>query len=399
MRSRDTEIRALQQQAAESPHRAEILERLGWAFIANARETFDPGFYSVAESCARCILTANPEQPGGLLLLGHVHHSLHRFEDAERIARQLVELRGEWLDHGLLGDALMERGRIDEAAQHYQIMMDVRPGPQAYSRAAHIRWLRGDLNGAVDLMRRAVASVSPRDRESAAWMRTRLGRYLAQQGKSAAAEDMARRATAIIPDFPPALLLQGTLRLAARNCATAIGPLQSAAAANPLPDYQWALLEALESCNQSEQAARVRAALVATGARNDGRTTALFLASQEIDVRAALRLARRELAERADVHSYDAVAWALAVNGEPEAAYQASRSALAEGTVDARILCHAGVIAAQVGRTAEAASLLRRATDIDQMLLPSERARLARENARLVERATTCPETGINPNS
>ena len=124
-----------------------------------------------------------------LLLRGHVLHQLHRFREAEQIARALVSTREVALDFGLLGDTLMEQGRLTEAAAAYQRMVDLKPFYQSYVRAAHLRWMRGDLDGAIELIRLAIGSASPRDPESAAWAWTRLAAYELQAGR-------ARRAAA-----------------------------------------------------------------------------------------------------------------------------------------------------------------------------------------------------------
>ena len=97
------------------------------------------------------------------MLRGHVMHNLHRFAEAEALARQLVAQRESPYDHGLLGDALMEQGQLDEAVEAYQRMADLKPGFHAYSRIAHVRWLRGDLEGARQVMYVAVRAASPRD--------------------------------------------------------------------------------------------------------------------------------------------------------------------------------------------------------------------------------------------
>ncbi len=70
---------------------------------------------------------------------------MHRFSEAEAIARRLVAVREFVLDYGLLGDVLMEQGRVAEAAGAYQKMIDLKPFYQSYTRAAHLRWLKGDL--------------------------------------------------------------------------------------------------------------------------------------------------------------------------------------------------------------------------------------------------------------
>ena len=67
---------------------------------------------------------------------GHALHQLHRFHEAEVIARTLVTKREFVLDYALLGDTLMEQGRLAEAATAYQKMIDLKPFYQSYTRAA-----------------------------------------------------------------------------------------------------------------------------------------------------------------------------------------------------------------------------------------------------------------------
>ena len=62
---------------------------------------------------------------------------------------RLVVQRTFPLDYGLLGDAVLEQGSLDEAAIAYQCMVDLRPDLQSYSRVAHLRWLKGDVDGAI----------------------------------------------------------------------------------------------------------------------------------------------------------------------------------------------------------------------------------------------------------
>ena len=64
-----------------------------------------------ATSFIRCIASARPKS----------------------IARRLVTLREFVLDYGLLGDVLMEQGRLDEAATAYQRMIDLKPFYQSYT--------------------------------------------------------------------------------------------------------------------------------------------------------------------------------------------------------------------------------------------------------------------------
>src|SRR5436190_238772 len=79
---------------------------------------------------------------------GHVLHNLHHFLEAERLARSLVDERGSPRDWALLGDALMEQGKLPEAITAIQRLVELKPGTEAYSRIAQVRWLTGDLSGA-----------------------------------------------------------------------------------------------------------------------------------------------------------------------------------------------------------------------------------------------------------
>src|SRR5438093_6911119 len=136
----DQEIIGFQEKARNASDPIPLLERLGWAYIAKARTSFDPGYYKLAEQTALCMDAKKPGSLEAMLLRGHVLHSLHKFKEGEVVVRELVAKRGLSFDYGLLGDVLMEQGRLTEAVVAYQAMMDQKPGPEAYARAAHIRW-------------------------------------------------------------------------------------------------------------------------------------------------------------------------------------------------------------------------------------------------------------------
>ena len=87
----------------------------------------------------------------------------------------------------------------------------------------------------------------------------------------------------------------------------------------------------------------------ATNANVYDRTLALYLAGSGDDPSRALELAQAEISGRKDVYGYDALAWALLANHRPAEADTAMTTALAFGTHDAKLLYHAGMIAAALG--------------------------------------------------
>ena len=209
------------------------------------------------------------------------------------MARELVKKRGLHFDYGVLGDALMEQGKLDEAVVAYQAMMDQKPSPQAYSRAAHMRWLKGDLLGAIELMSWAAGVSNPRDPESAAWTSVRLARYKWQAGDTKSALELIDEALALQPEYPPALLERGRVLLALDKTTEAIEVSKRAAVLNPLPEYQWTLSEALRAADRVGEAQAIEAQLRRRGAADESRTFSLYLATRGEDVPAALTARRK----------------------------------------------------------------------------------------------------------
>ena len=368
----DKDIPKLQLDLRERRDRARAAEHLGYRFIALARLTNDAGYYKVAEQAAACLETMHPNTPTAWLLRGHVLHQMHRFGEAEAIARRLVASREFVLDFGLLGDVLMEQGRVAEAADAYQRMIDIKPFYQSYVRAAHLRWLKGDLRGAIRMMNAAVKAASPRDRESVAWAYSRLAMYELQQGDLRSAERMTDASLQYVPDYAAALLTRGRIQLAHNSHAEAVETLERAARSSQLPESQWALADALRVSKRTAEAVALEEQLVRDGATADPRTLALYLSTRREAGPRAVELARRELEVRSDIFTLDALAWALASIGQVDEASAVMARALAEGTEDGRLFVHAAVIAAADGREADARRWARKAWKLRSTLLPSE---------------------------
>jgi tetratricopeptide (TPR) repeat protein len=382
----DQAIRQLQQQARSDSEVAGTLKRLGWAFVTKARLSYDPGYYKLAEVCALCVRSKYSDDPDALLLQGHILQSLHKFKDAEPIARKLTTIRKEAFDYALLGDVLMEQGLLIEAVAAYQRMIDLKPDLQSYTRVAHMRWLKGDLDGAIEVMRMTVTSGSPGDPEPTAWAYTRLGIYELQAGDTETAARCADRAIQFADNYPAALLLRGRALLAQGKAKQAIDSLQRAAALTRLPEYEWTLADALRETGETQAAKELESSLCSDGAVTDPRTFALYLATRRQQVEKALKLAREELNARQDVFTIDALAWALNANGKLAEAQEYSKKALIEGTQDARLLYHAGCIALAASEYSDAERSFALSNRIKQMLMPSERDDLGKEFAVLRRR-------------
>jgi len=368
----DQEIRRLQQKVQSAPNPALFVERLGWTYVSKARTSFDPGFYKLAEQCAFCLESSSTNNPDAWLLHGHVLQNLHRFHEAEPLAISLVANRGLPADFGLLGDVLMELGKLDPAIEAYQKMMNLKPDLHAYARTAHVRWLTGDLEGALEAMKLAARAATPHDPESAAWVNSRLAWYEFQAGAFDNAREACASALDYQRDYPPALLLKGRLLLGEAQSRAAVESLRRACQLNPQPEYQWWFSEALHEAGQIEEARSIEAQLSKEGELNDPRTLCLFLATRSENVSSALRLAQNEMKTREDVFTLDALAWAEAAAGQWPEANAAMFQALSAGTRDARLFLHAGIIATKMADPERANLYLEKAAALMHTLLPSE---------------------------
>jgi tetratricopeptide (TPR) repeat protein len=383
----DRDIANWQKRAGAADAKAESFERLGWAFVAKARRTLDAGFYKLAEKTADAMDARFGVLREARLLRGHVLHNVHRFREAEAVARGLVEERGAATDLGLLSDALMEQGKLGEAVPVLQRMVNLKPGTEAFGRIAHVRWLKGDLNGAIAAMEQAMRAGTQHDAEAQAWTFARLSGYYLQAGRFVPALSAADAAAKLVADYAPAELARGRALVALGRDVDALAALRRAAELNPLPEYQWWLADTLRAAGAEAEAGKIETSLKARGESSDPRTLALFLATRGEGLKTALRLAQAELAERADSFTHDAVAWAWAANGDFAAAETAMRAALAEGTQDARLFFHAGEIALGRGERGVAQEYFVRAQSYAASLTPSERTRLASRIEGGAERA------------
>lgn len=373
----DKSIQQFQTALSDNSLDAKQLENLGWAYINKAQESFDPGFYKLAEQTVECMNRQQADTLATLLMQGHIFQNLHKFKQAELIARQLVQKRAYWYDYGLLGDALMEQGELSLATAAYQQMMDQNPGPQAYNRAAYMRWLTGDVDGAIELLKLSMSAYAGQNSISSAWTLTRIADYELQSGQIVSASKHINAVLAKQPGYAPALLVQSRIKMALGLKAQAIAVLTRALELNPLPEYKWELIEAIAGIEiLQNKRAEVERQLMQTGETEDRRTFALYLASTGIDPEKALTLAKQETAIRQDVFTLDTLAWALRANNQLDAADKYSKQALKAGTRSARLYYHAGVIASERGDTTEATRLLQLAKKLEINLLPSERKHL-----------------------
>ena len=358
----DALLRRLQDAVRKgAPREAELAA----AYLQKARESGDPSFYTRADGVLRRALARGPEDASELAEAAALAAGRHDFRTAERLARRARSLAPDSIGaFPVLVDALVELGRYREAERVLQRMVDLKPNLSSYARVSYFRELTGDLDGAAEALRLAIAAGGPVP-ENVAYVQSLLGSLELGRGRLAAARRAYAAALAAVPGYAPAVA--GRARLAARagDLDGAIARWRSLVTRLPLPEYVIALgeveLTAAERTGSSASAARLRVAgrrdlavvrvqerLLADAGVNTDVELAIYEADHG-DRRRAVWLAREAWAAAPSVRSADALGWALTRSGRPRAGLRWARRALRLGSLDPLFRYHAGVAALAAG--------------------------------------------------
>jgi tetratricopeptide (TPR) repeat protein len=334
---------------------------LAAAYLQKVRETGDASFYARADGVLRRALVRRPNDSYAVVQAATLAAARHDFAGALSLASRARELAPDSLaPFPVQVDALVELGRYGEAERVLQDFVDRKPNLAGYARVSYLRELHGDLDGAVEAMRLAIAAGGPVP-ENIAYVQTLLGGLELARGRAADARRAYAAALAAVPDYVPALA--GRARLAGSS-PRAIALWREVVDRLPLPEYAIGLGEA-ELAAGRESAGRRDLALVGAEEKllaGAGVNTDVELAVYESthgSKARGLALARRAWAAAPSVRSADALGWALTRSGRPREGLEWAHRALALGSVDPVFRYHAAVAARELGRRTEAARDLR----------------------------------------
>ncbi len=369
----------------KNPKDFEAYNALALALSRRARETSNVTFYAKADEALQKSFAISPgnfdgERTHVWLLLGK-----HEFAAALEAAKKLnKKVPDDVMVYGFLTDANVELGNYKEAEAAAQWMLDLRAGSiPGLTRAAYLRELFGDVDGALDLMVMAYQSTPPNESEDRAWILTQMAHLNLTIGKSSQAENLLQQALAIFPGYHYALGNLAKVRIQQKRFADAVGLLKQRYQAAPHAENLYDLGEALQLAGQAEEAKKAFAKfeknslLESYRADNSNHELIFYYADHANEPAKALDVAKRELARRHDVHTLDAYAWALYVNKRSEEARKQIEAALAAGIRDAKLFRHAGEIALKCGDQATAQKYLRQSAELNTTDSEVARTKLA----------------------
>src|SRR4030095_2940402 len=158
---------------------------LALALSRRARETGDPRYYDRSERELAVVLALDPSNLDAKKLqvwnlLGK--HEFGKARDAATVLNRQVP--DDVLIYGFVADANAELGNYDEAETAVQWMLDMRAANLAgHTRAAYLRELFGDVDGALELFTGAFKRMAATEGEDRAWILSQMGPLSLSIGK------------------------------------------------------------------------------------------------------------------------------------------------------------------------------------------------------------------------
>jgi len=340
---------------ADRPNDAKAMAALASALLVRVRETYDPRLYARAGELLDRAAALAPRDADVAVTAGNLALSRHDFAMAlhwGEVAQAAAPARPA--AYGVLTDAYVELGRYDEAIAAAQRMVDLRPDLSSYSRVSYLRELHGDIDGAIDAMRRAIQASAPRS-EGTAWSLVQLGNLYLVKNDLVAADDAYADALSRVDGYVFAVAGQARVRAARGDLAGAVRLNEAAAQRLPVPDFVVALADLHARLGDATRAAQdadlvwaMEQLLKANGVRTDV-DLALFDADHDLRLVDALAAARAEYQIRPSVTVAMTLAWTEYKNGDVQQAARHARDALRLGWRDPAALHRAAQIARAAG--------------------------------------------------
>lgn len=353
---------------ASNPKSAESYNALAFAYTRAARDNQDETLYDKANAALKQSLTFSPGNYEARKLQITVLAGEHQFAEALAVAKELNRrVPDDIAVWGLLADVNIALGNYAEAERDAQWILDLRAGNSlGFAKAAVLRHLFGDPEGAFEFFEESRRRTSPGDVDEISWLLTEEGRMQLELGDLAKAESLVSRALHVWPQSQGALAALADVRLEQHLPADAAVLLEQRCRTLPNSEnlYAWAL--ALEENGEIQRSRSAFNEFEKKALTDPEPSVSLiyYYANGKRNAPEALALAERRVKLHQDVATLDAYAWALYANEKyPEAKQQMDR-ALAVGIRNPTYSCHAAHIAARTSDPAAVTLLQHELQDV-----------------------------------
>ncbi|MDI1241305.1 MAG: tetratricopeptide repeat protein [bacterium] len=351
-----------------SPQSAPAYVQLASAYIKTARRTGNFYLNADARRAIERALQISPNDPSARVLKASLHLTFHEFAEALKLGEELYAENPDAVSMGVITDAHTQLGNYPQAVEWAQKMVDAKPNSSSYARAALLRAMHGETEGAVELYKLSARTADPADKEAQSWSLSQLGDLYWRNGRYDEAERVYDESLSLTPNYNLAMLGKGRTRAAKGDLDSAASLVSGALERSTHTSYA-IMLGDIKRKQGNEAAAQKLYALADNaellGDLHDAHRIALMLADHDTDLDKALEIAETDYAGIKDIYAADILAWCLYKKGRFAEAREKSREALRINTKDAVLLYHAGMIEKALGNSVEASRLLQAALDLN----------------------------------
>ncbi len=195
------------------PKSFQAYNELAFALCRWARDNGDVQLYDRADEALQQSIQLSPGNYETRKLQVTVLLGKHHFAEALKLASELNSHNhddiGIW---GLLVDSNIALGHLDEAERDAQWILDLRSGSSlGFTKAACLRELFGDPEGAIEFFEEAARRTAQTDLDERAWLMTQNARLQLKVGNANRAEALLKEALQLFPDSHLALAAFATL--------------------------------------------------------------------------------------------------------------------------------------------------------------------------------------------
>ncbi|MBC6950302.1 tetratricopeptide repeat protein [candidate division KSB1 bacterium] len=358
-----------QYEIRRNPKVAENYVQLAHIFLQEARVTGrHHEYFPQAQEMLEDALRLRPNHFEALATKAAMLLTLHHFEEAKQLAEQAQTRAPQTaFVYGVLCDALLELGDYEGAGKACDEMLSLKPDLHAYARAAYLRELHGDREGAVHVMRMA-CDAGVFGQENRAWALYQLGKLYFNLGRPDTAAYIYRGILEERPNYAYALAGLAQISSARGNAEEAIDLFKQAYRVLPDHGFLESLAGLYRSNGQTEKADEMIKLVLENFAQHEEQgwnidlEYARFCGDHDLNLDEALRRSKRDHARRPNnIDALSVHGWLLHKNGKTAEALPLMEQAMRLRTPRSEIYARAGLMAQALGQNQKAINYLEQA--------------------------------------
>jgi tetratricopeptide (TPR) repeat protein len=365
----------------QNPEDYKAMLSLSQAYIQESRVTGNHGYYDrAALVLLDRIIEAQPKNFDALCFRATVLLSQHHFAEGLEEAQKALPINpNSAFIYGILCDANLELGKYDEAVKMADKMVSVRPDIRSYARVSYLREIYGDMPGAIEAIKLAVAAGYP-GLEQTEWTRCILAHLYENTGSLDSAEYQYKIALQERPDYAFAIAGLGRIAKAKTNYKDAITYFEKAKSLITEYSFSDELTDLYRLDKQNDKAEKNGQEVIKLLGPNtdqedenghghyaDKELAYAYLKINDVDN--ALKHAMIEYERRPDnIDVCETVAWVNYKKGNFQEANKLIDKSLRTNSKNPILLCRAGLIKIKANDAIKGKALIKNAMESDPFL-------------------------------